>query len=96
VPFKKLERVWKEKIVLSKDWLFDKILRRHRGGFCYELNRMFFLLLDYFGFKQELHAASVFDHKTGNPSQPSYVILSINIENEIWVSDVGFGFHQEP
>ena len=92
VPFENLSVFGREKIVLSKDWLFDKILRRHRGGFCYELNRMFSLLLDYFGFKHELHAASVFDYKTGSLGPPSHVILSINIENEIWVSDVGFGF----
>ena len=92
VPFENLSVFGREKIVLSKDWLFDKISRRHRGGFCYELNRLFSLLLDYFGFKHELHAASVFDYKTGSPGPPSHVILAINIENEIWVSDVGFGF----
>ena len=92
VPFENLSVFGKEKIILSKGWLFDKILRRHRGGFCYELNRMFSLLLDYFGFKHELQAASVFDYKTGSPSLPSHVILTVNIEDDIWLSDVGFGF----
>jgi len=50
VPFENLSVLGRDKIVLSKEWLFDKISRRHRRGFCYELNRIFSLLLDYFGF----------------------------------------------
>lgn len=59
VPYENLSVFGKEKIVLSKDWLFEKIVRRHRGGFCCELNSLYSLLLDYFGFSRKLHAGAV-------------------------------------
>ena len=96
VPFENLSVYGKERIVLTKDWLFDKIMRRHRGGFCYELNRMFSLLLDHFGFKHKLHAASVFNYKTGSLSPPSHVVLSVDIGDDLWLSDVGFGYCSFP
>ena len=92
VPFENLSVFGKEEIVLSKDWLFDKVMRRLRGGYCYELNTIFSLLLDYFGFKYERHAGQVFSRKSGRIAPTlGHMILVINIEDELWLSDVGFG-----
>ena len=70
VPFENLSVFGKEKIVLSKDWLFAKIVKRHRGGFCFELNTIFSLLLNSLGFKHEKHAGMVFSRKTGRIGPP--------------------------
>ncbi|XP_078369605.1 arylamine N-acetyltransferase 2-like [Oculina patagonica] len=92
VPFENLSVFGKEKIILSKDWLFDKIVRRHRGGFCFELNTIFSLLLDYFGFQYKRHAGMVFSRKTGRIGPPcDHMVLAVNIGNELWLSDVAFG-----
>ena len=91
VPFENLSVFGKEEIFLSKDWLFDKIIRRHRGGFCYELNTLFSLLLNSFGFKHEKHAGMVFCQKTGRIVPPSHLILTVNISDSTWLGDVSFG-----
>ena len=92
VPFENLSVFGKEKIILSKDWLFDKIVPRHRGGFCYELNTMFSFLLDYFGFNYKTHAAVGFSRLSGRISPPfDHRILMVNIEDELWLTDVAFG-----
>ena len=92
VPFENLSVFGKEEIFLSKDWLFDKIIRRHRGGFCFELNALFSLLLNSFGFKHEKHAGMVFSRKTGRIGPPSdHLILAVNITDCTWLSDVSFG-----
>ena len=92
VPFENLSVFGKEKISLTKDWLFDKIVRRRRGGFCYELNTMFSFLLDYFGFNYKTHAASVFSRMTGLIAPPvDHRVMVVNIENVLWLTDVGFG-----
>ena len=92
VPFENLSVFGKEKIVLSKDWLFDKIVRRHRGGFCLELNTIFSLLLNYFGFKHEKHAGMVFSRKTGRIGPPfDHMILTVEVGQCTWLSDVAFG-----
>ena len=38
VPFENLSIHWGEPIVLGDDALFEKIVTRRRGGFCYEFN----------------------------------------------------------
>ena len=92
VPYENLSVFGKEKIVLSKDWLLEKIVRRHRGGFCCELNTLYSLLLDCFGFKRKLCAAAVF---TRNPERKGipfdHMIFMINFEDDLWLTDVAFG-----
>jgi len=92
VPFENLSVFGKEKIVLSKDWLFAKIVKRHRGGFCCELNTIFSLLLNSLGFKHEKHAGMVFSRKTGRIGPPfDHMILTVEISDCTWLSDVAFG-----
>ncbi|KAJ7323124.1 arylamine N-acetyltransferase 1 [Desmophyllum pertusum] len=92
VPFENLSVFGKEKIILSKDWLFDKIVRRNRGGFCYELNTLYSMLLDYFGFKYEIYAGMVYSRKTGVIGPPiDHVVPTISIEDDLWMSDLSFG-----
>jgi len=51
VPFENLEIYPRYKrLLLDKEALFDKIVTRNRGGFCYELNGAFMLLLRALGF----------------------------------------------
>ena len=50
-PFENLDIHLGRPIVLDQDALFDKIVRRRRGGFCYELNGLFALLLRELGFE---------------------------------------------
>ena len=45
VPFENLDIVAGRPISLDLEAIFDKIVRRRRGGFCYELNGLFAWLL---------------------------------------------------
>jgi len=47
VPFENLSIHLAEPISLDERDLIDKIVRRRRGGFCYELNGVFALLAAY-------------------------------------------------
>ena len=49
VPFENLSIHLAEPISLDERDLIDKIVRRRRGGFCYELNGAFALLLEALG-----------------------------------------------
>ncbi len=51
VPFENLSIHLPEPISLGADDLIDKIVVRRRGGFCYELNGAFALLLQALGFQ---------------------------------------------
>ena len=91
VPFENLSVYGKEEIVLSKDWLFNKIERRRRGGFCFELNTLFCFLLDYFGFKYQRHAARVFSKTGALGLDRDHLTLLVDIDGIEWLTDIAFG-----
>lgn len=91
VPFENLSIHLGEPIVLEEAGLVGKVVRRRRGGFCYELNGAFAALLSALGFRVSLLAASVF--KEGGP-WPPFGHLALRVDApEPWLVDVGFGDH---
>lgn len=92
VPFENLSIHLGEPIVLTEDALVDKVVRRGRGGFCYELNGLFAALLTALGYDVTLLAASVF--MDGGTLSPAFDHLALLVElDERYLVDVGFGAH---
>lgn len=90
VPFENLSAWWGEEIALREDWLFDKMVTRRRGGFCYELNGLFAALLREMGFDVQLLGAEVMgaDGLWGPPFDHMALLVSLA---EPRLVDVGFG-----
>jgi N-hydroxyarylamine O-acetyltransferase len=94
VPFENLSIHSSEPIVLDDDAIFEKIVARRRGGFCYELNGLFAALLRHLGFEVAMLSAGVansegvfgpdFDHMT-------LLVVTNEAQPERWLADVGFG-----
>jgi N-hydroxyarylamine O-acetyltransferase len=90
VPFENLDIALGRPIVLEEEALFDKIVRRRRGGFCYELNGLFAALLRELGFQVTLLSARVADG--GGDFGPDFDHLTLRVDlAERWLADVGFG-----
>lgn len=93
VPFENLSIHWQEPIILNEAALYDKIVNRQRGGFCYELNGLFAALCQALGFEVSKLSARVsngdgtfspeFDHMT--------LLITTGDGQERWLADVGFG-----
>jgi N-hydroxyarylamine O-acetyltransferase len=62
VPFENFDVHLGRAIKLDVDTLTTKIVKRKRGGFCYELNGLFALLLRDLGYRVDLLSARVFRH----------------------------------
>jgi N-hydroxyarylamine O-acetyltransferase len=92
VPFENLSIHLGEPISLDEQQLFGKIVERHRGGFCYELNGMFSDLLRSLGFEVTLLAARVFTGPASVGPPFDHLVLQVNA-SEPWLVDVGFGDH---
>lgn len=91
VPFENLSIHWKEPIELDDGALFEKIVRRRRGGFCYELNGLFAALLRALGFDVSMLSAGVFDEASGEfGPEFDHMTLMVNLERR-YIADVGFG-----
>ena len=90
VPFENLSIHSHEPIVLNDEALFNKIVERRRGGFCYECNGLFAALLRSLGFDVSMLSAEV-AKAGGGFSQPfDHMTLLVKLE-ENWLVDVGFG-----
>jgi N-hydroxyarylamine O-acetyltransferase len=94
VPFENLSIHLSEPISLAEDDLIDKIVTRHRGGFCYELNGAFAFLLQAMGAEVKRVAARVYgDGRTGPPFDHMALVVRASDASGPWLIDVGFGSH---
>jgi N-hydroxyarylamine O-acetyltransferase len=90
VPFENLSIHSGERIVLDDDSLFAKIVKRRRGGFCYELNGLFAALLRALGFQVSMLSAQVANDEGVFGAEFDHMTLMVQL-NERWLVDVGFG-----
>ena len=90
VPFENLSIHRREPIVLDDAALFEKIVRRRRGGFCYELNGMFAALLRALGFNVTMLSAEVANNEGEFGPPFDHMTLMVTLEQR-WLADVGFG-----
>jgi N-hydroxyarylamine O-acetyltransferase len=94
VPFENLSIHLAEPISLAEGDLFDKIVTRRRGGFCYELNGAFALLLQALGAQVTRVAARVHgDGRLGPPFDHLALVVRLADGSGPWLADVGFGSH---
>lgn len=90
VPFENLSIHAGEPIVLADDALFEKIVVRRRGGFCYEANGLFAALLRSLGFQVEMISAEVANAEGAYGPEFDHLALLVTLD-ERWLADVGFG-----
>ena len=96
VPFENLSIHLAEPISLEERDLIDKIVRQRRGGFCYELNGAFALLLEALGAQVSLVAARVYgEGGLGPPFDHLALIVRPADGSGPWLADVGFGNHSD-
>src|SRR5438067_4375858 len=90
VPFENLDIAFGRKIICDEDAFLRKIIERHRGGFCYELNGAFAALLRSLGFQVSLLSARVPCEDGSLSPEFDHLTLRVDLE-EPWLADVGFG-----
>jgi N-hydroxyarylamine O-acetyltransferase len=91
VPFENLSIHLGEPIALDERSVLDKLVEQRRGGFCYELNGGFAMLLGALGYQVELLGARVMlSDRLGPPLD--HLALRVRTPDP-WLVDVGFGAH---
>jgi N-hydroxyarylamine O-acetyltransferase len=97
VPFENLDIHYSIPIELSIEKFFNKIINENRGGFCYELNGLFYELLKDLGFDVKMVSARVFDQNKGYGKEYDHLAIIVKINADEYLTDVGFGeFTFEP
>lgn len=90
VPFENLDIHLGWPISLEPSDLFQKIVLNKRGGYCFELNGLFALLLEDVGFAITRLAARVLYGAEGVRPR-SHQLLLVQLGDAAWIVDVGFG-----
>lgn len=89
IPFENLDIFLGQPIRLDPTSIITKLVERRRGGYCYELNGLFMMVLQHLGFPVTPLAARVLHGET--ISQKSHRLTLVEVEGKRWIADVGFG-----
>jgi len=89
VPFENLDIHLDLQIRLSPESIYEKIVSKKRGGFCYECNILFFELLSGLGFHVEYLSARMVSGSTVG-KEYDHMVLLVHLEYD-YLADVGNG-----
>ena len=93
IPFENLTPYCYQPVLLEESPLEQKLIHEHRGGYCFEQNLLFAQVLKTIGFKVKgLGGRVVWNQPDDNIiTRRSHMLLSVEIEGESYLADVGFG-----
>ncbi|MFA7084154.1 MAG: arylamine N-acetyltransferase [Arcobacteraceae bacterium] len=89
--FSSLRVLLKEDISLELSAIYDNIVVKRRGGYCFEHNKLMFEVLKELGFGVEYHLARVINNTENIPPQTHRFTL-LEFEKQKYLIDVGIGF----
>jgi N-hydroxyarylamine O-acetyltransferase len=80
------------KVMVSQDpaALHDKLVRRRRGGWCYELNGVLQQALTEVGFDVRRVAGGVHRHERGAAAVGNHLVLLVRLDR-LYIADIGLG-----
>lgn len=91
-PFENLATISGAPVLIDLPSIEEKILVGGRGGYCYELNNLFFALLLELGFDaRAISGRVVMNQPEGNWTARTHRLSLLTIDDVRYISDVGFG-----
>lgn len=91
-PFETLSTLLRMPVPLDLPALERKLLFEGRGGYCFELNRMFLALLQQLGFDARgLTGRVLMEGAVDAVPARTHMLVLVEIDGESWIADVGFG-----
>ena len=93
IPFENLDVQLGRKLTIAPEEAFTKIVERNRGGWCYEQNGLFGLILSEIGYEVVRVAAAVMRQDRGDVSSSNHLCLLVRCpgSTQTYLADVGFG-----
>jgi len=92
IAFENLNPLLRWPVPLDARSLQQKLVTQRRGGYCYEHNLLLQHALERVGFKVAGLAARVLWNHSEDAIRPrTHMLLQVDVEDELWIADVGFG-----
>ena len=89
IPFENLDVQAGKIVSMVPEDIVKKIVYSARGGYCYEVNGLFCMALGALGFSFDIIGARPMFYPQRRPK--THVVIVVNIGNERWLCDTGFG-----
>lgn len=91
-PFETLSTMLHAPVQVDPPAVQDKLLRQGRGGYCFELNRLFLLLLQALGFEARgLTGRVVMGGPEDALTARTHMLVLVTLDGTRYITDVGFG-----
>jgi N-hydroxyarylamine O-acetyltransferase len=92
IPFENLDVLLGRGIQLGFEAVFDKLVRRRRGGYCFEQNGLFLHVLEALGFAATPLSARVRRDRPRDFIPPrTHMFIRVMLDDTAWLTDVGVG-----
>ena len=91
VPYENMDILRKVRISLSEDAIYKKVVENRRGGYCFELNKLFGLLLEALGYGVTNYVARYLRGESGIPHRRHQVLRVACADGSEYLCDVGVG-----
>ncbi|MEL7537140.1 MAG: arylamine N-acetyltransferase [Pseudomonadota bacterium] len=91
VPFENLDVFLGRRLCLDVPALFDKVVNKRRGGYCFELNTLYAALLAELGFSPIPHLGRVWLRNPPEAPAKNHLVHTVKLDGKRYVTDVGFG-----
>ncbi len=91
-PFETLSTMLRTPVHVDPPRVQDKLLRQGRGGYCFELNRLFLLLLQALGFEARgLTGRVVIGGPEDAQTARTHMLVLVTLDGVRYIADVGVG-----
>ncbi|RQR64611.1 arylamine N-acetyltransferase [Burkholderia sp. Bp9125] len=92
IPFENLTPLTGARVALDLPALVAKVLDRRRGGYCFELNKLFYTALTQIGFRVTPLIARVrWMRAPDEVTAHTHMLLRVDLDGTAWFADIGFG-----
>ena len=78
-------------VTIERPAIYDKIVTRRRGGWCYEMNGILGWALGELGFEVTRATGAVMRAAAGDAKNGNHLVLRVELPQGLYLADVGFG-----
>src|SRR5580692_6895353 len=91
IPYDALDIQLGRPVTIERPAIYEKIVGRRRGGWCYEMNGIFGWALGQLGFRvtRATGAVTVSDNREANIG--NHLVLRVELDEGLYLADVGLG-----
>jgi len=90
IPYENLDVQLQRPLDFDLERIYDKIVLRRRGGWCYEVHTLFHWVLSEIGFDVSLVSAGVERRELGDGQLGNHVAVLVRLD-QIYLADLGLG-----